>query len=352
MNTDSTKPSTKRRPAASPAPLKASGIMAVAIMASMAPPVKPSKAAVEVYRTLSSIEPFVTALGMIKEPTMDKKPVKAKTTNHIRKTRCFFMPWLVNKLAPLNASGKLATKMATKKVKLMAFSFVMNPSINDSGMPSSSSPNHIDSATLLLDTSTGGCWSCSAAQCSTTATPFVGAAAGAAGEASAAVAVATAAAASAPAVGCVVEAARRKALSATMGVVTGAGGHVMVLCIVGSSCCWAATAGPSAAPRWWDLPAPPCGGCAGLAISCVTGAAATEPVGVWAGVSVSPSPGAVRLATASRHRLRPRYRTAPTIPVTSCTKTLAHLMRQSLSQPLPSSLPFAAASSRRSKDSP
>mmetsp|Transcript_140627 Transcript_140627/g.449557 ORF Transcript_140627/g.449557 Transcript_140627/m.449557 type:complete len:214 (-) Transcript_140627:752-1393(-) len=105
--------------------------------------------AVDSSRTFCAMEPLVTVSGMIQDPNMASRPVMTNTTVHMRKTLGTDIRWFLKRLAPLNASGKFAMKMAAKNVKLIEPSLVMKPSINASGMPSSSNPSHMEKATFL-----------------------------------------------------------------------------------------------------------------------------------------------------------------------------------------------------------
>mmetsp|Transcript_13450 Transcript_13450/g.22119 ORF Transcript_13450/g.22119 Transcript_13450/m.22119 type:complete len:213 (-) Transcript_13450:161-799(-) len=121
--------------------------MAVETMASIAPPVMPSMSAVAESRFFARSEPRATLAGMMSEPIMASSPVSVKSTIHINMIldTDIFCPR--NRLLPLNASGKFAMKIATRKLKVTEPSFVMKPSMRASGIPSSIIPSHMDSAT-------------------------------------------------------------------------------------------------------------------------------------------------------------------------------------------------------------
>mmetsp|Transcript_21933 Transcript_21933/g.61305 ORF Transcript_21933/g.61305 Transcript_21933/m.61305 type:complete len:249 (-) Transcript_21933:356-1102(-) len=148
MITALTNPMTKRMPDFSPVPLNAAGSIAVAIMASIAPPVRPSKAVVVTVRTRARKEPFSISSGMMREPAIARTPVTINTLAHMAKFRWAGMFSLCSSAAPLKASGKLAMKTESKKENVIVPSFVMNPSMKDSGMPSSMRPSHMETATL------------------------------------------------------------------------------------------------------------------------------------------------------------------------------------------------------------
>mmetsp|Transcript_39558 Transcript_39558/g.85436 ORF Transcript_39558/g.85436 Transcript_39558/m.85436 type:complete len:213 (-) Transcript_39558:310-948(-) len=121
--------------------------MAVDTMANIAPPVMPSMSAVAESRFLARSEPRATLAGMMSEPIMARSPVSVNSTIHISRIldTGIFCPR--NRLLPLKASGKLAIKIATRKLKVTEPSLVMKPSMRASGIPSSIIPSHMDSAT-------------------------------------------------------------------------------------------------------------------------------------------------------------------------------------------------------------
>mmetsp|Transcript_56737 Transcript_56737/g.161709 ORF Transcript_56737/g.161709 Transcript_56737/m.161709 type:complete len:246 (+) Transcript_56737:140-877(+) len=148
MNTERPKPSTNMFPAAFCEPWYASGIMAVATIASMAPPVKPCRTTVTSSVRCWIHECFGMFTGMTSEPTIASVPVRRKTLDQSATLRTAGIPCRCSADAPANASGKLATNTASKKEKVTSPPFVMNPSITDSGMPSRTSPSHMDMATF------------------------------------------------------------------------------------------------------------------------------------------------------------------------------------------------------------
>mmetsp|Transcript_49035 Transcript_49035/g.109986 ORF Transcript_49035/g.109986 Transcript_49035/m.109986 type:complete len:245 (-) Transcript_49035:203-937(-) len=122
--------------------------MAVETMASMAPPVSPSMTAVALSRFRAKSDPRSTLAGMISEPTIARRPVSVKRMSHIAMILDIGMRCPRSRLAPLNASGKFAIKIATRNEKVTEPSFVMKPSMRASGIPSNIIPSHMDSATF------------------------------------------------------------------------------------------------------------------------------------------------------------------------------------------------------------
>mmetsp|Transcript_116075 Transcript_116075/g.335246 ORF Transcript_116075/g.335246 Transcript_116075/m.335246 type:complete len:221 (-) Transcript_116075:485-1147(-) len=150
-STDKLKPRINNTPDKPPAPCKASGSMAVAIMVSIAPPVMPSAAETMMENAVLSsgfTSPMLAAIAMHKATSA------AKATNHMPKAFDADIPCVTRRLEPLNDSGKFAMQTAKMNSGSSVPALLLQAIINASGMPSSITPSHIARATLDLSTTT------------------------------------------------------------------------------------------------------------------------------------------------------------------------------------------------------